>query len=142
MERETNNAYTEINCILKQLPKWYNEKIPQKLIDKFKKNENKEYTPQILLTHSLKEQNLQPLTLTILAVLKYNYWCKDKSEKEKIHEIFIENEKKYNEKSKYNNEIFKNNELVVVKKEEEFIIKEKWYIKLLKKIKDILWRIK
>lgn len=141
MEQKKDIAYTEINCILKQLPKWYNEKIPQKLKSKFNENENKEYKPQIILTHNLKKQNLQPLTLRILTVLKYNYWCKNINEKEKIHEIFLENEKKYNEKAKYNNDIFKNNKLLVVNKEEN-IIKEKWYLKLIKKIKNSLWRNK
>lgn len=142
MEREINNAYTEINCILKQLPKWYNEKIPIKLRDKFKENENKDYIPQIVLTHSLREQNLKPLTLKILAVLKYNYWCRNKKEKEKIQEIFTENEKKYNFKAEYNNDMFKNTKLVVVKEEKEIIIKEKWYKKFFNKIKNTLWRSK
>ena len=81
----------------------------------------------------LKKQNFTEDTKNIIAVLKYNYWCKNDEEKENLARMFKENEDKYQEdlREKYNpDNIFKNrknedtesnNLPVVIKKENLFI---------------------
>ena len=77
----------------------------------------------------------------MLAVLKLNYWCDDKEEKEKLISLLNGNEKKYqNELIKIrernnSNNIFKNKENI-----ENNIIKEDEYITIYKE--SLLKRIK
>ena len=47
----------------------------------------------------------------MIALLHLNYWCEDENEKERLNEIFNENEKKYQDelREKYNpDNLFKN----------------------------------
>lgn len=104
MKNEQSESYTEILTILKYMETEYQEKIPPKLIDFFKRNCAKDYEFDIDLAIHLKEQKLKAKTLSLLAMLNLNYWCKSDEEKQELIKHYSENEKKYQEelREKYN----------------------------------------
>lgn len=110
MTKETMQAYTEIDCILSNMPSEYVLKVPEKLREKFKKEKDPKYIFRLKENKSLNEHNLNNKTRALLAMLKYNYWCKNQEEKEKLAERFNENQRKHVEyiREIYNpNDIFK-----------------------------------
>lgn len=111
MTKETMQAYTEIDCILSNMPSEYVIKIPEKLREKFKNEKDLEYMFRLEDNKSLNEHNLNRKTRALLAMLKYNYWCKNQDEKQKLVKLFNENQKKHEEyiREIYNpDNIFKN----------------------------------
>ncbi len=112
MKQSTMEAYAEVDTILNFMDKEYISEIPEKLRNMFREKKAKDYIKNIVPSKPLEEQELKDETLSILAVLNYNYWCKDESEKEKILKLYADNEKKYQEilQQKFNqDEIFKKN---------------------------------
>jgi len=106
----TLKAYGEIHYILSIMPKSFNEKVPSELRNIFKEKRDHSYIVNIDKEKSLKEQNLLKETKAILAMLKYNYWCESKEEKDLLIKKFKENENKYQQyiREKYNpDNIFK-----------------------------------
>lgn len=111
MKSEQQEAYTEVLTILNYMNIEYKERIPNKLIEFFKKNSAKDYNFHIDLAIPLKEQNLKDKTLSLLAMLNLNYWCNNDEEKQELINIYSQNERKYQEelRKKYNpDNIFKN----------------------------------
>ena len=100
---EYTQAYTQIECLLKYMPKEYVEKLPKKLINLIHSQSNEMYNIPIDINKKLTEQNFSKKTKDIIAVLKYNYWSTE-DEKVALRNIFNENEKKYQEmlSEKYN----------------------------------------
>lgn len=112
MKQSTMEAYAEVDTILNFMDKEYISEIPEKLRNMFREKKAKDYIKNIVPSKPLEEQELKDETLSILAVLNYNYWCKDESEKEKLLKLYADNEKKYQEilQQKFNqDEIFKKN---------------------------------
>ena len=112
MKQSTMEAYAEVDTILNFMDKEYISEIPEKLRNMFREKKAKDYIKNIVPSKPLEEQELKDETLSILAVLNYNYWCKDESEKEKILKLYADNEKKYQDilPQKFNqDEIFKKN---------------------------------
>lgn len=145
MNQSTMEAYAEVDTVLNLMDKKYLNEIPSKLRELFKKEKSKDYIKEIVADKPLKEQNLKEETLSILAVLNYNYWCKDEAHKKELLELYSENERKYQEelKEKYNSDnLFKNKE---TKKQSQVVqndvalvpVKEKFFTKFIKKLKDI-----
>lgn len=139
-------AYTEINCLLKHFPKEYINKLPTKLLNMIQSKSNKKYCIDVDIKKSLQYQNISKKTKDILVVLKYNYWS-NVNEKENIKKKFYENEEKFQKElsEKYNvDNLFKKEILKTRKKESENIsiveYKEKWYLKLINKLKKLLKR--
>lgn len=126
-------AFSEVKCILDFLPIHYTEKLPKKLLNIINSLYDEKFKIKINPNIELKKQNFTEDTKNIIAVLKYNYWCKNDEEKENLARMFKENEDKYQEdlREKYNpDNIFKNrknedtesnNLPVVIKKENLFI---------------------
>ena len=126
-------AFSEVKCILDFLPINYTEKLPKKLLNIIDSLYDENFKININPNIELKKQNFTEDTKNIIAVLKYNYWCKDDQEKENLARMFKENEDKYQEdlREKYNpDNIFKNrknedtesdNLPVAIKKENLFI---------------------
>lgn len=126
-------AFSEVKCILDFLPIHYTEKLPKKLLNIINSLYDEKFKIKINPNIELKKQNFTENTKNIIAVLKYNYWCKNDEEKENLARMFKENEDKYQEdlREKYNpDNIFKNrknedtesnNLPVVIKKENLFI---------------------
>ena len=116
----------------------YKEKVPKKLIGFFKRNSAEEYNFKLDLNKSLLEKELKEKTISLLAMLYLNYWCKDKNEKQELILKYTENEKIYEDKLEkmYGaDKLFKNkvkNENYLTKTERTTIFT---------KIKEIFWKI-
>lgn len=146
MNRFTMEAYAEVDRVLSLMDKKYLDEIPIKLRELFSKEKSKEYIKEIDPNKPLREQNLKEETLSILAVLNYNYWCKDETHKKELLELYSENERIHQEKlkEKYNaDNLFRNKEKI---RENQLVqnnvtlvpIKEKsFFTKFIKKLKDI-----
>ncbi len=110
MNKSTMEAYAEVDKVLSLMDYKYIAEIPEELRKMFKEKKDSSYNKEITADKPLKEQNLSKETLSILAVLNYNYWCKDENRKNELIELYSENEKKYQEelREKYNpDNIFK-----------------------------------
>ena len=104
-------AYAEIDIILKYLPNYYSKKIPLELKEMFRREKSTDYQVNINKENPLDKSRLKQETLVILAVLKYNFWCKDNQEKQALAKLLNKNEKKYQQElsENYNlNNIFNN----------------------------------
>lgn len=147
MENNLLKAYAEVNEILSLMDNKYIEKIPVKMRKMFENERQKDYNPEIKVNIPLDEQNLQRKTFAILAMLNLNYWCEDEEEKQKLIQIYAENDKireeelreKYNPdnifKKKNTNEQTENNNVALIEYRKENFIKRilRMIINLLKK---------
>ena len=132
---QTKQAYSEIDEFLSLLDEKTRNEVPSKLREFFKKEKDNNYHKGINPKTPIKEQNLKNETLALIALLNLQYWCKDENEKERLKQVYANNENQYQEelREKYNpNNIFKNANTEKVKEEVALVeIKEdKWYKKL------------
>ena len=94
----------------------------------------------------MEEQNLNPETLEILALLNYNYWCKDEIKKKELLDLYCKNDLKKEQelREKYNpDNLFKSKNKIEEKpRETSMIVVEKKGIlnKIIKFIRKILNR--
>lgn len=147
MTQSTMKAYAEVDTILNLMDEKYIKEIPEKLRNLFKEKKQKDYNKSIVLDKPLEEQGLSNETLSILAVLNYNYWCKDEEKRKQLIETYSKNENLYQEelREKYNlYNIFKkhiqenNVEENIVKDEISMIeYKESIFKKIINKIKSM-----
>ena len=110
ISQSQRQAYSEIDEFLDLLTEEEKNQIPSKLREYFKKEKDSEYHKGINPNIPIKDQNLKSETLALIALLNLQYWCKDEAEKERLKQIYADNEKKYQEelREKYNpDEIFK-----------------------------------
>lgn len=117
---KTRQAYSEIDEFIGLLTVDEQKQIPKKLRDFFKEQKDKEYIKHINPNIPIKNQNLLEETLALIAMLNLQYWCKDEQERERLKNIYAENERKYQEKLglKYNpNNIFNNKKKNVISEE-------------------------
>lgn len=125
MENDLFKAYAEVDEILALMENKYIEKIPRKMREMFKDERTLEYKPEIKVDIPLDKQNLQRKTFAILAMLNLNYWCEDEEEKQKLLQVYTENDKIREEelRKKYNpDNIFKNKQIQVQKEENTSLI--------------------
>lgn len=145
MKQSTKEAYAEVDMILDLMDEEYSSAIPKKLRKVFKELKDMEYKKEIVSDKPLEEQNLKRETITLLAILNYNYWCKDEARKKELMQIYADNDKRHEEeiREKFNPEnIFKKakEEETVSEIENTSLIEykeEKWYTKILKWISNI-----
>ncbi|MGN1297838.1 MAG: hypothetical protein ACI4VH_05395 [Clostridia bacterium] len=107
----TRQVYSEIDEFLGLITKEERDEIPKKLRDFFREEKDTSYHKNINSNIPIEEQNLKEETLAIIALLNLQYWCKDENEKQRLQQIYANNENKYQEelREKYNpNNIFKN----------------------------------
>lgn len=135
----TRQAYTEVNKFLELLPEEQRNIIPKELRNFFKMERDAKYKKEILPNVPIKDQNLKKETLAIIALLNLQYWCKDEEEKKRLKEIYLNNEKKYQEflQSQFNsNELFEKKE---TPKNSVSVVetKETFWRKFINKIKNI-----
>ena len=102
MNKATTGAYAEVDAILSHMDESYINQIPIKIRNTFKKFKSKTYTKDFNPNIPLEEQNLKRETITLLAILNYNYWCKDENRKKELMNIYTENTRKAKEKLKKN----------------------------------------
>lgn len=140
LKNERKEAYVEVLEILKHMDPKYVEKVPTKLRAFLKKNAAKEYKFKLDKNIPFEEQILKQSTISILAMINYNYWCEDEEHKKYLLNKYNENEIKYQKKlmEKYSKEnLFKkddNNYTENVPQKYEGI---KWYQKILDYIKKL-----
>lgn len=141
-------AYSEVDAILEKMDKANVEKIPIKLRKMFKEEKDVEYQNKIDIYNKVQKKELEPKTLTLLAMLYLNYWCENDEEKNSLIKQYAENDRKSEEETreKYNpDNLFKNKE----KNKEQIannstetslniVEKEKWYKKIFNFIKKFI----
>lgn len=99
-------TYSEVYSVLNMLGKDYITKLPSKLYQMIKEEKSNEYNPQYDLTIALEQQNIKKESLSMIAIFHLNYWCDSQEEKQKLKDLFNENEIKYQSelKEKYNSD--------------------------------------
>ena len=133
----TRQAYTEIDNFIELLDEYNRNKVPKKLREYFKKEKDNTYTKIIDPNIPIKEQNLKEETLALIAMLNLLYWCEDEEEKQRLKNIYSDNEIKHQQKLRemYNpDDVFKtkntevknelnntNDELAVIEYKESFL---------------------
>ena len=80
---EYANAYSEVLEILKYIPVEDYKKIPERKIELYKKNANKDYIFNYNPEKTLNEQNVSKIAKGIIAILFRDYWATDE-QREKI----------------------------------------------------------
>ena len=98
MTETTMQVYSEVDSILDLMADEYVIEIPVKLRALFKEKKSTTYTKEIDVNIPLDEQGLKEETLAVLAVLNYNYWCKDDERKKELISTYTQNEQDYQEK--------------------------------------------
>lgn len=138
MNIETKQAYSEANKFLEIIGEELSSKIPQKLRDFFKREMDNSYVPTLNADTPIKEQSLKRKTISIIAGLNLQYWCKDEEKKKELIQTYEQNNINYqNElREKYNpDNLFKNKEKQnIIEKTEEnaMVVQEK--VSLFKRI--------
>ena len=110
---DRKKAYTEILEILRVLGENYSRKIPNNVKDYFESNAEKNYEFKISPNINISQQIQNPITINLLGLLRFKYWCNTDEEKQELLNTFIKNnnEKKLEIEEKYDsNDIFKNRE--------------------------------
>lgn len=128
MTKDTMKAYTEIDCILSNMPNEYVLKVPKKLREKFRNEKDQDYLFRLEENKRLNEHNLSKKTCALLAMLKYNYWCDNQEEQQELAKLFTTNQKKHEDyiREIYNpDNIFKNKNIDPFKNEQNFPIEQK-----------------
>lgn len=126
VSKNTRIAYAEINSFIELLPEKEKTKIPNDLVDFFRKEKDKETTKKLSLDIPIEEQNLNDETWNLIALLYLKYLCEDENEKKELEKIYEENDRKYMEeiKEKYDPEnVFKERDKVQNK--EKNMVEEK-----------------
>jgi len=142
----TKEAYSEILAFLEIIDEEYVDKIPNKLIEIFKKEKSNSYFPKYSLEIPIEEQKFKKETRELIALLYLNYWYETQEDKKELEEIYSQNTLKLEQelREKYNpDNIFKQKiakEEIKAEKEELAIVeyKESFFKKILNKIKKIL----
>ena len=146
METNIRNIYSEIYGILEVLGENYKKKLPSKLLKQISEEKNPQYQPNYNITDNI---NLAKETKGIIALFKINYWCESEIEKQELLKKFKDNEQKYRKIIQEKYDIYNIFEKRKNKKTEENTIiqnsiiqyKENLIHKILKKIKDKLFKI-
>ena len=84
--------------------------MPSKLLNIIEAERNKEYTPIYDISKDINSQNIKKETKAMIALLKLSYWCDSVNEKQKLMQLFNDNESIYQQelREKYNpDNIFK-----------------------------------
>lgn len=108
MENSLRKSYSEVYEILNLMDIKYLDKIPDKVKELINNERDKEFQTNIAINIPLEKQKLQRDTLTILAILYFNYWCESEQEKKELMELFNSVDKANAEKYSYEN-LFNNN---------------------------------
>lgn len=140
MKQVMRQAYSEVNEILKYLPKEKIEKIPQKYMFLFQNCGLEGYKPMIDPNKPINEQKVVHETLVILTILKYNYWCSSDEERRKMEEKMKANDRKNAERydiSKLNNRVAKTSDVNMNVNLPAKIEKQNWFSKIIDKIKNL-----
>ena len=141
MTMQRREAYVELLEILKRVDIKLVDKIPKGLMEFFERNKSQEYMYIYNDEKTLKEQSLNNITLSLLAMLNLNYWCENEEHKNELITKYNENDKRYQEelREKYNTDnIFKERQVNAIPVAENMQMveykKPVWYKKIFEKI--------
>lgn len=87
-------TYSEIIAIINYMPKEYQEKIPEQLLNLFAENQDKTYKIELDKNKELTQYNYGKETRALLAYINLIYWC-EKEEKEILYNQYVENSTKH-----------------------------------------------
>jgi len=144
IQEEYSKAFSQLSEIIKNMKKELREKIPSDLIEALEKAKDENYIFKYNPSIPLKQHDLLPETKSLLSVIYSDYLC-DETERKKWQEYdrFEAEILEKIKKSKYNNEIFNNNANKSKDQENSntnLVVKDKWYVKIFKKIKGLFIR--
>ena len=103
MTKENNidkRAYSELYAILQMLGKEYIDKIPEKIYKTIEKRKDDTYNPVYNDMEEVLEGRVKRKTVSILALLDYNYFSKSETDRMYMRYILEENESKYTKEKK------------------------------------------
>lgn len=135
-------AFSEVDMILDLIDSEMKNKVSANFIKFIKEEKDNNYKPNINPELPLEEQNILPETIDILALLKLNYWCNEEEKKELL-KILNKNEQQFQKeaKEKYDiDKLFKTNKTKEIINLPEKGESENFIKKLIKFIKNIIWK--
>ena len=135
-------AFSEVDMILDLIDSEMKNKVSANFIKFIKEEKDNNYKPNINPELPLEEQNILPETIDILALLKLNYWCNEEEKKELL-KVLNKNEQKFQKeaKEKYDiDKLFKTNKTKEIINLPEKGESENFIKKLIKFIKNIIWK--
>lgn len=135
-------AFSEVDMILDLIDSEMKNKVSANFIKFIKEEKDNNYKPNINPELPLEEQNILPETIDILALLKLNYWC-DEEEKKELLKVLNKNEQQFQKeaKEKYDiDKLFKTNKTKEIINLPEKGESENFIKKLIKFIKNIIWK--
>ena len=148
MIKNYSKSYTQILEIIKYLPKEEYQMIPKSEIEFFENNKDVNYSFYFNPAISFKEQDISRETYSLIVLLFINFFASD-IQKQKIDNILIKNEEKYQEelRKKYNpDDIFRKKKSIDVQNVQTsgnlvtVTTPNTWYRKMFLFIKKILNR--
>ena len=77
ISKNTRIAYAEIDSFIDLLPEKEKMKIPNELVEMFRKEKDKETTKKLSLDIPIEEQNLNDETWNLIALIYLEYLCED-----------------------------------------------------------------
>ncbi len=116
ISKTTRRAYSEVDEFLSLISEENLNKVPQEIKNLFKEEKDTEYVKNIDPNEDIAKQDLMEETLAIIAMLNLKYWCEDEKEKERLIEIYQNNEEKYKDLFQIDfneNEIFRKDKIEV-----------------------------
>ena len=141
---EYSKAFSQLSEIIKNMKKELKEKIPEDLIEDIEKAKDKNYIYKYKPGIPLNQQDLLPETKSLLSVIYSDYLCNETERKKwKEYDRFEAEILEKIKKSKNSNEIFNNNtnkSKDQVTSNTNLVVKDKWYVKIFKKIKSLFIR--
>ena len=93
-------AYSELYAILQMLGKEYIDKIPEKIYKTIEKRKDAAYNPVYDDMEEVLEGRVKRKTVSILALLDYNYFSTSETDRMYMKYILEENESKYTKEKK------------------------------------------
>lgn len=135
-------AFSEVDMILDLIDSEMKNKVSANFIKFIKEEKDNDYKPNINPELPLEEQNILPETIDILALLKLNYWCNEEEKKELL-KVLNKNEQQFQKeaKEKYDiDKLFKTNKTKEIINLPEKGESENFIKKLIKFIKNIIWK--
>ena len=103
LTKETNidkKAYSELYAILQMLGKEYIDKIPEKIYKTIESRRDAAYNPVYNDMEEVLEGRVKRKTVSILALLDYNYFSISETDRMYMRYILEENESKYTKENK------------------------------------------
>ena len=135
-------AFSEVDMILDLIDSEMKNKVSANFIKFIKEEKDNNYKPNINPELPLEEQNILPETIDILALLKLNYWCNEEEKKELL-KVLNKNEQQFQKEAKEKfdiDKLFKTNKTKEIINLPEKGESENFIKKLIKFIKNIIWK--